>query len=290
MTAFQQFAAAGALIAIGFFLALAIPIMRRVGPRLHDGRAAALQDRLGEIDRQRAGAMIGDAEAESAILEAKRAALTAPPHMAERSNRLLRLAAVAFLALSPVAVAVVYMKVGAPALIDPAAIRTAAPNPETIAAMPEEERRAMIESMVAGLAARLERSPDDAAGWRMLARSQLVLERPVESAASYRRLIALEEGTVDDWRGFAAALIAAYPEGRFPTDAEFLRALDEIEQRAPGDPMALFYRGGAAHEAGDPARAVALWSALLGAMPADAPVRATLERLIADARAETAKP
>ena len=148
----------------------------------------------------------------------------------------------------------------------------------------------MIEGMVASLAARLEASPDDAEGWRMLARSELVLQRPVESAASYRRLFALEEGAAEDWRNFASALIAALPTGRFPADDEFLRALDEIEKRAPGDPMALFYRGGAARERGDPAKAAELWTALLDAMPEDAPVRPTLEALIAEARAAAAGP
>jgi cytochrome c-type biogenesis protein CcmH/NrfG len=124
----------------------------------------------------------------------------------------------------------------------------------------------------------------------MLARSQLVLERSADSAASYRRLLALEEGGLEDWRNFATALITAGPSDKFPSDKEFLAALDEIDKRAPGDAMVLFYRGGAAREAGDPARAVELWTALLDAMPADAPVRGTLISLIEEARAQTATP
>lgn len=52
------------------------------------------------------------------------------------------------------------------------------PNREQMAAaaqMPEDERQAMIRSMVDGLAARLEADPDDMEGWLRLARARSVL-------------------------------------------------------------------------------------------------------------------
>jgi cytochrome c-type biogenesis protein CcmH/NrfG len=97
--------------------------------------------------------------------------------------------------------------------------------------------------------------------------------------------MAIEEGTADDWRNFATALVASMPEGRFPTDAEFLAALDKLEALEAGDPMVLFYRGGAAREIGDRARAVELWSLLLEQVPQEAPARKTLEALIAETMA-----
>jgi cytochrome c-type biogenesis protein CcmH len=198
----------------------------------------------------------------------------------EPSARIARLVAIGLIGLSPLAALFLYLRVGSPGLIEEAHPAPPAIDPAAIAGLPDEERRAVIESMVARLAARLEAQPADAAGWRMLARSQLVLQRPVESAASYRRLFALEDGTLTDWRDFAAALVAAFPPDRFPADPEFLRALDEIEKRAPGDPVALYLRGRAALEAGDSERAVALWTELLASVPPDAPIRATLEQMI----------
>jgi cytochrome c-type biogenesis protein CcmH len=285
------FVAAGLLIAMLTFLALGLPMLRP--PRAHGDldRAAALSARLSDIGRDLVSGLIGDEEAAEAAIEAKRAALAAVDERAPTTSRPLRFGAIAFAALAPLAAAFIYMKVGSPGLIAPPVPPTAKPFDENaIAAMPEEDRRAMIESMVARLAARLEASPDDPEGWRMLARSELVLQRPVESAASYRRLFALEDGVAEDWRNFASALIAALPSGRFPADDEFLRALDEIEKREPGDAMSLFYRGGAARERGDPAKAAELWTALLDAMPADAPVRPTLEELIAQTRSAAASP
>lgn len=63
----------------------------------------------------------------------------------------------------------------------------------TEAASPEE-RRAMIESMVARLASRLERQPDDAEGWARLGRSYMVLRQPAKARDAYARAATLRPG------------------------------------------------------------------------------------------------
>lgn len=66
----------------------------------------------------------------------------------------------------------------------------AGPSDADIAAageLPEDDRMAMIEGMVANLAARLEESPDDPRGWEKLIRSYVVLGRPDEAKAALRR-------------------------------------------------------------------------------------------------------
>ncbi len=282
---------AGMFIAAVMFAAIGLPIVRGRARPARDDRAETLSARLAEIESDRASGLIADTDAQSAIIEAQRATLSMSAEAAPVNARKFRFAAVLFLALAPLAAVLVYINVGAPALSSPKTPSQArALDPNVIAAMPEDERRAMIERMVASLAARLDAAPADADGWRMLARSELVLQRPVDSAASYRRLFALQDGTLEDWRNFATALTAVLPAGKFPSDPEFLAALGEIESRAPGDAMALFYRGGAARENGDARRAVELWSQLLAAMPADAPVRGTLETLIEEARADIPAP
>ena len=50
-----------------------------------------------------------------------------------------------------------------------------------VAALPQAEQRAMIDGMVASLAAKLEADPDDAAGWPRLVRSLAVLGRTDEA-------------------------------------------------------------------------------------------------------------
>lgn len=274
---------AGAIAAAAIGL-IALPLLKKDRRAAADDSAAdALHVRLAAIARDRDSDLINADAAADAEIEAKRAAIadSATPAAALAPARVWRLAAIAFLAAAPLGVAGLYLSVGAPALIDP----PPALAPRDIAALPEDQRRAMIENMVAELAARLEAQPEDADGWRMLARSQMVLERPEDAAASYRRLLAAAEGDLDDWRNFANALAASSPEQQFPSGQEFMRALSEIEKRAPGDMMALFYRGGAARQSGDAAGAASIWRQLLAGMPADAPVRGTLEELIAEADA-----
>lgn len=279
------FIAAAVVVAAAFFAALAAPLLRRAPAiKAEDGKAA-LDARLVEIANAEASGLIAPAAADDLGIEAKRAALEQDTEISNGDARRLRFAAVAFLALAPAAAAGLYLAVGSPSLIGK---ENAPPQPVTrddIAAMPEADRQAMIEGMVANLSARLAASPDDPDGWRMLARSQYVLGRPVEAAASYRRLFSITQGTLEDWRNFATMLTAPFPAGAFPTDPEFMKALGEIEARAPDDPMALYYRGGAARETGDPARAVELWKRLLATIPEEAPVRETLVKMIADAEA-----
>jgi cytochrome c-type biogenesis protein CcmH len=50
--------------------------------------------------------------------------------------------------------------------------------------MAPEDRKAMIEGMVASLAAKLEADPADAEGWARLIRSYMVLDRPDEAKAA----------------------------------------------------------------------------------------------------------
>ncbi|MEZ5922388.1 MAG: c-type cytochrome biogenesis protein CcmI [Parvularculaceae bacterium] len=268
-------------------VALGWPLLKAGEGSVVDDAAAALAARLAAIERDRAAGLISIEAAEEAAIEAKRGALLQPQEKPPAKAKRLRFAAIIYLALAPLIAGGVYMNIGAPGLINPpkTAPAQAAPDPNAIAAMNPEDRRAMIEQMVGGLAARLEQSPDDPAGWRMLANSQMVLGRPVESAESYRRLFAIDPGTLDDWRNFAGALAASDPQTRFPTDDEFLHALDEIDKRSPGDLMTLFYRGGALRAKGDYTGALDNWKKLLAAMPEDAPVRPSLESLITETEA-----
>lgn len=65
---------------------------------------------------------------------------------------------------------------------------------EAAAEMTPEDRQAMIRSMVEGLAARLEENPDDAAGWRRLARAYQVLGEAEKAQEALARAEAAETG------------------------------------------------------------------------------------------------
>ncbi|MBI1392577.1 MAG: c-type cytochrome biogenesis protein CcmI [Alphaproteobacteria bacterium] len=284
------FILAALALAGGFAAAMIAPLRRDPTGAGGTERAVAstLSARLGDIDRARAAGLLDDAAADEATLAAQRAALAAAGDAPGRPAAGWRAAAVAFAAVAPILVGAMYFQVGEPGYRAGAA-PAATPGPASpggIASLPPAERQAAIEGMVDALAARLEAEPTDAEGWRMLARSQAALGRLDAAIDSQRRLLALVEGDLGDWKNFAAALATSRPDVQFPADPEFLNALDEIEARAPGDPLVLFYRGGAALNAGDPATAVAIWNDLRASLPDDAPIRGVLDALIADAAAD----
>ncbi len=106
--------------------------------------------------------------------------------------------------------------------------------------MAPADRTAMIEGMVAQLAARLKTSPNDVDGWRRLARAYDVLERKPEAARAHERVLAL----------------------------------------APNDPDALWSLGLYAKERGDNAAARRRWQSLEKSLPAGSPDRAQVTAAI----------
>ena len=197
----------------------------------------------------------------------------------------VRLAAIAFLGMTPFGIAMTYAVVGTPSMIIP----PAAPDLSRagqIAAAPPAERQAMIEGMVDGLEVRMQTTPDDIEGWRMLARSQTALARFDAAKASYRRLLALAPDDVRDWRNYAGVFVAE-TRGAFTEDEAFVAALHEIEARAPDDPMAHYFLAGVARLNGENDEALRRWRAMLATMAPDEPARAGVERLIAETKASS---
>lgn len=252
-----------------------------------DGAIAA----IAAIERDRAAGLIDDAGAEAAIADtetAQQRKQRAPAEIDPRKLKLLRLAAIIALGLAPLAALHIYMKIGAPQAINPVAVAaveapvTADDQAAAIAAMPEDERRAMIASMVEGLAARLAAEPEDSDGWRMLARSYGVLGRHEESAAAWREALSRADGNAEDWRGLVVALLDQRSEGDNTVSEEAEAALGELRGFDPDDPLALFFLGHAARNRGDVETALKLWGRLRELLPPDAPIAPSIDQLIAE--------
>jgi cytochrome c-type biogenesis protein CcmH len=148
-------------------------------------------------------------------------------------------------------------------------------------AMPEEERQAMIRGMVDGLAARLEQQPDDIEGWRMLGRSFAALGETARSAEAYRQVASRLPDDVTAQVEYAEALLAQENLEQ-PPSPETVAQLQEVLALEADNPVALFHLGRAAAARGDAAAAARHWKRLVAQMPADAPARAELERLLED--------
>ncbi len=277
----------GLALALLLFV-LARPAFRRPRPESANELAAGLRDRLAEIDMAQAGAILDDEEADAARAEIKRAALHRLDREPEATvSRATRFAALLYLGLAPLGAAALYWQVGAPAAFRESAQESSAADPAALAALPPAERDAQIRAMVDGLAARLKDNPGDIEGLRRLARAQMVLGRFDEARAAFVTLFSQIPGDVEDWRNYAGLFVAEAGAGAFPTAPEFLRALGELDKRAPGDGFVLFFRGGAAHAKGDITAALADWRRLLTTIPENEPARARLKALIAETERAT---
>ena len=136
--------------------------------------------------------------------------------------------------------------------------------------------------MVGSLVQRLEQEPDNAEGWRMLARTYLVLQDFPKAAAAYERLDKLVPNDPDvlaDWADVTAAV-----RGTVVGEAEalVLRALDA----APTHPKALALAGTAAYQRDDFAAAAALWERILAQIPQGDDVARGVRASINEARAK----
>ena len=91
----------------------------------------------------------------------------------------------------------------------PAARGPGAADVAAAAEMSAEERQAMIRGMVDGLAARLERAPDDFDGWMRLGRARRVLGEPEAAAAAFARALALRPDDTEPAANRVLALLEA---------------------------------------------------------------------------------
>jgi cytochrome c-type biogenesis protein CcmH len=145
------------------------------------------------------------------------------------------------------------------------------PNADQMGAaaqMPEGERKQMIESMVAQLAARLQTSPDDVEGWMRLGRSYAVLDQPDKAVDAFEHAVKLKP---DDpsikLQEFQTLIAKLQPSDPLPPRA--LELLQQVAAQAPNEPEALWYLGVQAAREGKPDEARRDWTKLLAALPAD---------------------
>lgn len=146
--------------------------------------------------------------------------------------------------------------------------------------------QAQIEGMVNRLATRLQTQPDDAAGWRMLARSYETLGRFDEAVQAYQRLLALQPPDADLLTDYAVTL--GMSQGR-----TLVGAPEAVIQQAlslnPQHVQALALAGSASFEKRDYQRAIATWGQLLSLVPPDDEVRTSIEANIRKAKALAAQ-
>ena len=138
------------------------------------------------------------------------------------------------------------------------------PTADDVAAAAEmspDERTEMIRGMVEGLAARLEENPDDAQGWRRLARSYAVLGEPEKALDTLRRAVEFAPDDLATLRAYARAL--AGDIGANPPPPAAVAVYERILALDPADGAALWFVGLATAERGDADAARIHWERLL---------------------------
>jgi cytochrome c-type biogenesis protein CcmH len=274
VTAFLVVAVAMLAVAVAWVL---VPLLARRSHASPDPEAtnlSVLRDQLAELAADRARGTLAQERYEQAKLELERRVLeevrpgepagAAPPTASAWTAAVLG-------AVIPIAAIALYVTVGTPGAL--LAEAPSARNEFT----PEQIERAMVK-----LAAHLERNPDDAQGWRLLARSYYVMSRYPEAVGAYERAAALLPRDAD--------LLADYADALGMTQGRSLRGkpLELVERALAIDPdhwKALSLAGTAAFERKDYARAIAYWERVKQTVPPDSELGRSIDASIAEARA-----
>ncbi len=140
-----------------------------------------------------------------------------------------------------------------------------------VMAQSPEDRAKTIRSMVEGLAARLQQSPDDYDGWLKLARAYKVLGDLDKAKDAAGHAVKLKPQSVEPKLALAEIQIAQAQGDKLPAD--FVANMRDVQALDPANEAAMYYIGMAEAQAGHPAAARELWTKLLAKLPADAPER-----------------
>jgi cytochrome c-type biogenesis protein CcmH len=133
-------------------------------------------------------------------------------------------------------------------------------------------------AMVAKLAKHMQEQPNDIAGWLMLGRSYIALERVDDAYQAYDHAAKLDPNNVDAMMGLGETLVLRAGGDITPAAAELF---DHAAILAPNNPKALLYGGFAAAVRGDRAVARSRWQALKNLHPPEK-IEAMLDQRIAE--------
>ena len=151
----------------------------------------------------------------------------------------------------------------------PAATQSGGPSSDQMdaaAQMPEADRAKMIDSMIAQLAARLQKDPNDLEGWMRLGRAYAVQGKTDQAVDAYEHAARLKPDDPSIKLQAVAALLAPL-QASDPLPERAVTLLHEVAAIAPDAPEVLWYLGVVAVREGHIAEARQNWTKLLAALP-----------------------
>jgi cytochrome c-type biogenesis protein CcmH len=273
----KGFIAISAAMTVIAMLWVVVPLLRRREPGggLEGGRSnlAILRTQLTELEADLASGTLSAEQHASARAEVERRALeesTTEGASSVAAPAGGRIAALVLAVLIPLAALSMYLWIG-----EPDGLR-----PEALAAE-HQVSPAEVDEMVARLAARLEKNPDDPRGWMMLARSYYVMQRMPEAVAAFEKAAQTIKDDADFYADYADAL--AMSQGR-TLDGKPMQLVQLALKIDPLHPKALAMAGSDAFYRKDYPGALAYWEKLLPLLPPDSEMGKSVAGGIAEAR------
>jgi cytochrome c-type biogenesis protein CcmH len=186
----------------------------------------------------------------------------------------------------PVIAIALYVRIGNPGALSAssasstAATRSSAGGP----ALPMGDgqmSQQQIEKNVESLAQRLQENPADPAGWTMLGRSYITLEKYSEASNAYAKATTLKPDDADLWADYAFAMGMA--NGR-RLQGQPQELINRALQLDPENPKALELAGSAAFEAKNYGDAIKYWQRLQEKAPRNSELALALQERIDQAK------
>jgi cytochrome c-type biogenesis protein CcmH len=260
---------------------LAVPLVRRYETRAAERSAtvAVLRDQLVDIDNQERMGTVAPAEADALRAEIKRRLLAESRErdaerrpLAPRSLSLLSYGLAGVIALAATGL---YAMMGRPDLGSRPAAAAGSQTAQTGPAA--QQRGAEVAAMLRQLEERLQQSPEDPEGWRMLGWSHFQAGRFQDSARAYAEAVKLAPTGPGFQSAYGEALVQAAGGTVTPAAKE---AFDRALALDGADARARFFLAVHKGQRGDRRGAVEDWIKLLNESPADAPWAGELRRII----------
>lgn len=271
------------ILGVIFALMTAAAIFAVVWPLGRASRASAggsdlavYKDQLKEIDSDRACGLIGEAEAEAARLEISRrllAAADAPSgasaaatgSLRSERRRLAAVAALAVLTLGPLGF---YIALGSPNI----------PGEPAFARVTTPKGHESIASLVSQVEAHLATSPNDGAGWEVLAPVYTRLGRFDDAVQARKKALLLNGPTATREADLGEAETAA---ANGVVTAEAKAAFERAVASDPKEAKARYFLGLAAEQDGMNDEAASIWRSMLAEAPTGAPWVAFVRQALA---------
>ncbi|HUX26898.1 MAG TPA: c-type cytochrome biogenesis protein CcmI, partial [Burkholderiales bacterium] len=206
-------------------------------------------------------------ELENRLLEEVPDAGASVPAPAQRRHRA---AAVAAVIVVPLLAVFLYLALGNPAALGPR-------QSDGAHGLGQQQ----MDAMIARLSARLEKNPQDAEGWVLLARAQAVLGRFDEASAAYAKSVALLPDNAQLLADYADALAMARGR-RLEGEPEML--VERALRADPNNAKALALAGTIAFDKKDFGLAVKDWVRLRDLIPSGSEFAKSIQRSIDEAK------